>query len=157
MRRAVTHALFVCLRVTLLQRAAYAFNTSNGHARPPSSVVDPLVSHARIRSLFTQSHGEFGCIPDRNRCPTWDCAAFYTTETGCQGVPTNASDAPLHLPWRLCYDRGLVAYAFTTQLWCSPLVYDDDCCECTATRLHKPDAAYVCTECQPCCTHCAAA
>lgn len=115
----------------------------------PIETLRFITNHKRIAALFRQSHTEFGCIPDPQACPTWDCATSYTTAGGCNAV-FNSSEAFIHLNWRLCYDRGLSAYMFTSEAWCD----NDDCCSCSVTRLRKPGVHYVCSHCDPCCLHC---
>ena len=118
--------------------------------RVPDNAIHFLTNRTRIEALHRESHDLFGCIPDPQSCPTWDCAASYSSVTGCR-VVSNSSDVLKHLNWRLCYDRGFAAYMFTSEAWCED---NDECCSCSVTRLWKPGVNYVCSNCDPCCLHC---
>ncbi len=117
----------------------------------PFDTAHTFASNKRIRELYVRSHNTFGCIPDAKTCPTWDCSASYTANDACPDL-TDADDVFNLLNWNLCYDRGLTAYAFKTQVWINST---HDTCDCTASRFRKMDVEYICTTCQPCCTQCA--
>ena len=114
----------------------------------PEADMKRLLNATGIIQHYREAHDAFGCNPDPLMCPTWDCAVSY--DAGGYADVLNASNATQHLRWKLCYDRGMRAYMFTTEAWCE----NSDCRQCTATRLVKPETAFVCSECEPCCLEC---
>ena len=105
-------------------------------------------NHSQITQVFEESHMAFGCRPNEELCPTWDCAV---TQSGvdCEEFGKLEDPSTRSMTWVLCYDRGFQRYLYKTQM-----CHAGECCKCLAMRLKDERSATVCSDCHPCCMEC---